>query len=700
MAFELEALVGHIYIVNRRQIQTTPPGMLVEVAPKQAVRGREADTVFTLVLPSGNIVPNTFYEQMALMATERYFASGGSVTAALKQMLTILNQNLFEHNQKNAKTYEANILCGVLKGNDLYLARVGAAISILRNNGATISLPENLLEDETLFRPPLGVQPIPEIQLAQYRIHDGTRLIFSSSSTAEISQQNIDNCLTRQDLEKVIDELKLLVNRQSQMMVVEFILSNDITALPVATGESSNKIQEEIAIARTEIKQQEPARQKREQQNKRLEKMVRGIIGGIALFFASILDFFHKLLTRIFGKSESDAARISRRSIAMMAFALPILIVVLVVIIWAGGIGTTDFEQCLAEANSAAEVARGFENREKATILAAWEGTLEITARCEEVRPGDPTINRIQVEAQNTTDRLNSINRRPTKPVAVFEDANITRLILQGVDLYALDSNLSLVYRIQLANSYRHDAIINMRQGAVLDGLQIGRIIDIAFNSQNNRIAALDEKGVLIQCRPELINECDAQQLLGAENWRNPQKITIWQDRIYLLDMGPDAGQLWRYEPTGSRYPSTPTEYFTGTIRPNLAGVVDFTISNTGNTNGTVYLLYQDGVLTTFFGGEPREFGFSAFPEGQSIQGSFVTGMNLNDTPIAPGFLFFSKEKQTIYETTLAGTYIDTYRTQSDNQLANVEDVAIDPSRGIIYIANGDTVYAFTKKDN
>ena len=53
MAFDFEALVGHLYVVGGRSISNQPPGLLVEVAPRKAARGRELDTIFVLVTPSG-----------------------------------------------------------------------------------------------------------------------------------------------------------------------------------------------------------------------------------------------------------------------------------------------------------------------------------------------------------------------------------------------------------------------------------------------------------------------------------------------------------------------------------------------------------------------------------------------------------------------------------------------------------------------
>src|SRR5215207_233535 len=99
MPFEYEALVGHLYVVGGRAISMMPPGTLVEVAPRKAARGREADTFFAMILPSGEqIAPAAFYEQMCRVSAERYFASAGSVTSGLRSVFNSLNDDLYTHN--------------------------------------------------------------------------------------------------------------------------------------------------------------------------------------------------------------------------------------------------------------------------------------------------------------------------------------------------------------------------------------------------------------------------------------------------------------------------------------------------------------------------------------------------------------------------------------------------------------------------
>lgn len=174
MAFELEALVGHMYVAGGRTIKTTPPGALCEVAPKRAARGREVDTLFVLVLPSGNVAPNTFYEQMSLMAAERYFSNSGSVTSALRDVYNTLNNNLFEHNEGGHKHYEANMITAVMRGTDLYVARTGASTLILRTDGETKTVPDPITDDDKLFKPPLGVRPIPEVEMTRFTLDSGS----------------------------------------------------------------------------------------------------------------------------------------------------------------------------------------------------------------------------------------------------------------------------------------------------------------------------------------------------------------------------------------------------------------------------------------------------------------------------------------------------------------------------------------------
>ncbi|PJF24786.1 MAG: hypothetical protein CUN53_16075, partial [Phototrophicales bacterium] len=157
MAYELEALVGHIYLVGGRTISTPPPGALVEVAPRKAARAREGETFFCLVLPiGGKPAPPVFYEEMAALAAERYFEGTSSVTAALRDVISHLNENLYAHNTTSPARYEASMVCAALHGTELYVAKAGAGAAIIRSRGELLPFPTAFDNAEALGGTPMG----------------------------------------------------------------------------------------------------------------------------------------------------------------------------------------------------------------------------------------------------------------------------------------------------------------------------------------------------------------------------------------------------------------------------------------------------------------------------------------------------------------------------------------------------------------
>jgi len=713
MPFELEALVGHLYVAGGRTIKTTPPGFLCEVAPKQAARGREIDTFFVLVLPSGTVAPKTFYEQMSLMAAERYFSNTGSVTAALRDVFNTLNHNLFEHNTTGHRHYEASMICAVLRAEDLYTARAGSAAMVLRSEGATMTLPEQLTDEEALFKPPLGVQPIPDVQLKRYPVHDGSRMVLSDASIAEITDENITQALSVGDIEQVLDDFKTLVSLQIQMMAVEFVPPDEALPVPAATGQSTAVLTTEIAAARVQSAPPRLALQpatgatesvQQSRSDTGIQRWAKQGVIGAARSAGHGLNAIGQLLNKLMGgEQEAENQRLSTRFIAAAVVGFPTIIILVVVLSWVGGVGATAFEECVNNAVQAANFARNLDSSNPSSVLAAWQGTLQIIENdCETLRPEseDPTLLALKREGQHVVDSINNISRRQ---VNLLWDgpsgANLKTLVVQGLDLYVFDNENNLVYRMQLSSDGLSivglpQPITSMRAGATVDTFTVGNIIDIDFDSQRNRITALDENGVLVSCRPQFINECDAQRVIGSENWVNPIKIDMWQGRMYVLDVGNQ--QLWRFDPTGDRFPSAGREYFQSSLRPGLTEAVDFDITTDG---GVVYILYENGVMSSHLSGQPNDFIFSGFPEGQQLTTVGAQGFHLADNPVSQVFYIVSRSARTVYETTLSGTWMSTFRVQNESLFERLNDVAVaDIGSRVVYTASGDSVFAFTKE--
>ena len=697
MAFELEALVGHLYIVGGRVINVNPPGSLVEVAPPSAAAGREGDTLFILIAPSGSIAPTTFYQQLAQLAAERYFDISGSVTIALRTMFQLVNRNLYEHNLEHAdgggQQFETSMIAAVLHEDDMYVARVGPVISVLQTAGLTLTFPEDLSDDEPLFSVPLGLLPEPEISMVRYGVNAGSRLVLSDGNLADIPSDRLTSIMLENDIEKVLGSLRRTIKIQSQLMLVELVPPEYEGPILAAPGESSHEISLRLNEARLEL--DADAAQWQLPRRGDFGAILRWGLARLAGRVAGVLLFLGEILQRIFPlPATATSRRASSGTIFLSVLLIPLIIVSIVVLSWVSNLGETEFEQCLGRLQETASLARSIDSSNRRSVTSAWNATIQVADACDVMRPGDPSVAEMRGEAQTLIDTINNVKRREAIPLINFEDASISRLRIQGTDLYALDGRNDQVYHIKLADNGREalqdEPVAKMRLGASHEGVTIGQITDIAFDDHSGDIAMLDANGTLLRCAPQFVFTCDVQRILESHSWKKPTALTIWDRKLYILDS--EEGQIWRYDPSGSTYVSAPREYFAGSARPNLRNVADFTISGDGH----LYLLYRDGVMKRYFGGSEVSFAFSGFNEGSEPGVVLTEGFFLNDSPFAPGFFLISRGARTIFETTAAGTFMDSYQAFEQQKLELLSAVVAYPEQNILYIASGNTIFSMT----
>jgi hypothetical protein len=742
MPFEYDSLVGHLNIVNRRALSIPPPGALVEVAPQKAARGREADTFFALVLPSGETLgPAQFYEQMAQLAAEHYFASSGSVTSGVRGVLDHLNQNLLDHNLTSGKKrYEATILVAVLRGTDLYVGKVGSAILLLWHGRALVSFPESLTDDDAVFRPPLGVHAIPDARLTRYSVGVGARLILADASLADIDSESLVTALgvgvaadtaavpdlgtaAAADLSAVPDlgaallrlkeaaQHKNLTN--AQVLAVELVSPDGALSVPAATvteGQSTAQIAARPPApppdptpapdpalprkTRIELERETAAAAAQEQRDQRL---VDGATQAATTIDQGKRVFDHYFQTPKEGQTSWFASPQAR----ITALLIPLVAAGLAVALWLSGTGSSEFELCVRDAQRAAETARSIASSDVFGTRAAWRGVQTLTERCQRLRADDATITAITREAQQIIDILDRVDRRTPNVIAAWSGAVLSSIVLQGLEVYALDDANNLVYRVTLdengANAVANTAqpIANMRNGTTVNGIPVGDIFDIDWaeegggNAQGRVITALDTGGVLVSCSPRFISDCSAQRLLAVENWGIPTAMRIWQGRLYVLDTG--RSQLWRYDPTSGTYATIPSEYFSGQNRPTLSNAIDFAIDE----NGAVYILLSDGTMLKFIRGQQVDFGFASFPETQPL--TAVNGMYLNTDPLFPSLFLLDRANRTVFETSQAGSFFSSFRAFDETQFGALSGVVADIKLDRVFVTSGNAIFSLPR---
>ncbi|MBC8170825.1 MAG: hypothetical protein H7X77_04115 [Anaerolineae bacterium] len=709
MPFEYEALVGHLYVVGGRSISAAPPGMLVEVAPVRAARGREADTFFVLVLPSGDaLAPSAFYERLAQTAAEHYFDSTGSVTAGLREVFNYLNQNLIEYNQsRKDRTYEANLVGAVLRGDDLILARIGSGVVAVQYQGKTETLPADLSNDEALYGAPLGVRPLPDVKLSRHKIASGSRLVLADASLADFSPHQIREALAADEIGMMLVSFKELARLQLTLLAIEFVPPETDVAIAVREGVSTLEIavsaRAETAKTRTtaEVSQSRPRRRNPlgktgEQISQRLQRGLAGVAHGLARGFGLL----NRTIEHYFGAPEDGKRRWYTLPIATgVVMLLPVLIVGMVVLIWISSSGQSAYEQCIGTAQELSTAARSDPNASPINRRSLWAAAMNQASLCDPLRPGDPVMRELIREGQAVIDQIDDIERREARRLTSAPGALFDRVILQGRDMYLLDKTNGLVYQgllseDGLAFSRQPSPIPAIRTGGSVDGFVIGQLIDITFSSQDEAIFALDRNGVLIECDRRGTQACEAQQLLDADLWANPVALTVWgtETRIYILD--PGKNQIWRYERSGSGYVQGANEYFAGQNAGSASVTtgVDLAISD----RGTVYVLLSDGAMLRYESGGRIDFVYADFPDGQEI--TSAQSMFLDINPISQAIYIINRNNRTIYEVSWQGTRRNSFRITDESLFTALASVTADPGPEIIYAVSGNSVFAIEKQ--
>ena len=693
MAFDFEALAGHLHVAGGRVINAGPPGYLVEAAPQRPARGREMDTFFGLVLPgAGQPAPAAFYERMVQVASEDYFDSSGSVTAGLRTLLNNLNDNLYRHNLQGESRFEAWILCAVLHGSDVFLARVGGGAALLQVEDRISPFPAH--PEGGFAQPglPLGAQAEPDIRMTHYSLSTGARLVMGDHNLVELIDSEEDAtmlALDGADLAEVILSLRRLTRDSLSLMAVEFLPPDAPVGIAGREAPSSRRQAYEAGEGAADS----PA-----------GPQLRRRAGTTALRLADALETLSHLVERISGRdSDPPAGRLARLANTGSIVLIPIAVVLLALVMWLGGTGSSEYERCVEEAWQGAQLARGIASADVTGTLAAWNAVQLTVERCTAMRPEEVDVALVELrrEGQTIVDRLNDIERREVFVIEAFPNAILTDITLRGDDLYVLDSGNQQVYRITLDDSGlaivpgSRQPIATMRRGANVDLYTLDTLVGLTWSedgsglSQSNVLLALDEAGILVEFSPTFLAR-GVQSLLGTEQWQTPRRMAAWRGRIYILD--PGAEQIWRYDPLSGAFAGAPIGYFAGANRPLLSHAVDFSIDDSGR----VYVLFSDGVIAMFRAGDELRFGFAGFPPGQELNSA--DAMFLNSDPVAPAIYIVDRSSRTIFETSLAGTFINSYRTYDETLFAGLSGIAVDETRKIVYVLSGNTVFGFNKQ--
>jgi hypothetical protein len=304
------------------------------------------------------------------------------------------------------------------------------------------------------------------------------------------------------------------------------------------------------------------------------------------------------------------------------------------------------------------------------------------------MRPDDAQLAKLQSDYSETLGQVNHIT--PLYGLMPLWQLNETgrklnRILLGGDSLFLLDAGKGEIVRFILSklgdSATPADPNVVIRKGQPVGNAAVSDLVDAdwagAVGNQRSRLLALDTAGGLLGY--DVTWGAIRIPIAGREKWGLPQLIKSYGGNLYVVDT--KAGQIWRYRPSDKGYENQPEPYFLATTKVDLSGVQSVEI------DGSVWLLFADGRLLKFFGGEQRPFELKGLPDPLSAPTAVVSQLD--------GDLLYIADSGNgrILEFTKEGQFQRQFRPAQGNDLQGIRDLFLDEAGDKFYILTANRFF-------
>ncbi|NIO67985.1 MAG: hypothetical protein GTN71_02715, partial [Anaerolineae bacterium] len=200
----------------------------------------------------------------------------------------------------------------------------------------------------------------------------------------------------------------------------------------------------------------------------------------------------------------------------------------------------------------------------------------------------------------------------------------------------------------------------------------------VGSGRQTSNLLVLESGGSLLEYDP--VFGLAVLPVGDKDQWRYPQLIGSFFGNFYLLDS--QSNQILKYLPTADGgYSNPPEPWFQ--IDVDLAGVVDMAI------DGYIYLLYADGRILKFMGGEVAPFEQTELDEPLRGPTAIFTSPD-EDTK----FLYVADAGNgRIVQFSKEGQFIRQFKATEAGVFDQLKSLHVDEIGSKFYILSGNTLY-------
>ena len=705
---ELEALVGHLFVVGGRVVSTASPGAIAMPPPRRTARGREADSFFGLLsLAPGEHQPAAFYEELSNEITRTYFEATGSVTAALREAINVASEYVYKFNRVGSDYVTVGLACAVLRGREMYVAVAGSARAFFVRGDGVERMPSEfeLIEGSV----PLGAEIDPDVRMYRHEVREGNFLLLADSSFNRLTDNTIRHATSSGAIADALSNLAGVASENGACEVINFVepLVEEaaegeapkrprkrrglpslpflgIEDAPAAGPPSPARYDDEVAAG--------GAGQGAAQQS--LRRAGQSTARGLARATGGLRVLVERWLPE--DRSENPLEERFHLSTPVqlgIALGVALLTALLTTVVYQMRGNTSQYAQFVREAQAEIEQARrGAGNQAEARPH--WETAVFLLGEAAEIRPPSEEIAALRDEALAALDSYDHVTRVSPVLLRTYPTGSALRgPIVQGLNVYVIDTAQDILYREDLADDSsrltNRDSRAVVRQGELVGEQVVGGLIDLAWMEdggvpQRNVLAVLTSSGQLITYSPSW--DVSVSVLPGSGAWGSPQAIAVYDRDLYVLDAG--ASQIWRYTAGADAYSRPPEPYFTD-LTPDLSDAVDLEI----DPNGNIFVLHADGEVTKYFLGKQEAFVLEGFPQPVASGAA----LSLSVSPYDRALFIADPAGGRLYTAALNGTFLTHYRDAGDRLFDSISGLYRLGRPEYVYVTAGNGLYYFSR---
>lgn len=731
MSIRLKTAIGHLSIVDGVAQERAENVLVIEPSPLVPL-GRGKGNLYALVEVAGEGMERDELGRLLLETINKeYFRAPGGITAGLRQAIKAANAQFFRENRDRptAERLIGGVSCVALRENDAYIGQAGPALVYAAHKGELTRYPETSpwldlplpqWVDEG-YAVPLGVRREVDIDLFHCRVQPGDTIVLAETTLAQMAgQDRIARAVVYQEVDRVLAHLKRLAGgRDCSALVIEILAAAEEAEAEILEEEMEPFVEVERFMERAR-----PERERRPVGPSALERVTtmgepltsrldwvgllrglgRGLMAGLAILGIGAAALFRRILPGVETPEQVPARRVAQarrprataeargsKVMVALAIAIPLIVALFVGVIYLqwGKAREARFVELMEQAKTRHTLALTASDKPTARrLLQEAQGLL---TEAQTLKPEDPAVGGLQGEIQATLDKINNVVKLYwIGALQKYDDpgSNPSRVIVSGIDVYVLDKGTDRVYKYLLneVGDGLQDLDVDhvlLRKGDQRGDIVMSDLVDMVWMAvgggrQTSNLLVLESGGSLLEYDPTF--GLTVLPVGDKGQWRYPQLVGSYFGNFYLLDS--QSNQIFKYLPTADGgYSNPPETWFQ--IDVDLAGVVDMAI------DGYIYLLYADGRILKFMGGELAPFEQTELDEPLRGPTAIFTSPD-EETK----FLYVADAgNRRIIQFSKEGQFIRQFKAAEAGVFDQLKSLYVDEIGSKFYILSGNTLY-------